>query len=180
MNTVMYLERLEDFKPKVALKVLKSYLSKTDQRHIKLSVKNLNLVTGGICDSVMIKYVVSIGDALYQVIAVKEYRYNRKRVAVAVDCSRLCGTRRWAKEFSMKLENFEADFALELLKEYMSGHDSNRNMLTLDSFNRIQNGILDSNMVKYVVSTGYGLYQIVAVEELSTNFISVVIKYCLI
>lgn len=177
MNTVMYLKRLEDFTPKVALKALKSYLFKADQSHIRLSTNNMNLISNGICDSGMIKYVVSIGDALYQIVAIDNHNMNDKRVSVVVDYFQLCGTRRWAKEFSMKLENFAADSALNFLKECMSEFDSNRTRLTLGKFNRIRNGILDSNMVKYAVSTGYGLYQIVAIEESNKNLITVVVKY---
>ena len=176
MNTVMYLKRLKDFIPKVALKALKRYLSKADQRHVRLSISNINLINNGICDRGLIKYVVSIGDTLYQIVAIEDYNMNDKKISVVVDHFQLCGARRYAKKFSMKLENFTDDFALNSLEEYLSEFDSNRTRLTLGIFNRICNGIFDSNMIKYVVSTGYGLYQIVAIEEYP-NSIIVVVKY---
>ena len=69
MNALMYLKRLEDFTPRVALRVINSYLEPIS-KNIKIRKEQLNLVQNGICDSNMKKYVVSIGDALYQVVAV--------------------------------------------------------------------------------------------------------------
>lgn len=174
MNTIMYLKRLEDFTPKVALKALKSYMSTGDKRHIKVYSHNLNRVLNGICDSQMIKYVVSIGDGLYQIVAVD--KMSDDRISVVVDYFQLCGTRRWAKEFELNIKEFDSNVALGFLKECMPESNSNRSCLCLFSFNRINNGILDSNMIKYVVSTGYGLYQIVGIK-LAKNLTSVVVTY---
>ena len=99
MNTIMYLKRLEDFTPKVALKALQSEMLKSDQKHIRLSTSNLNRIKNGICDDHMIKYVVSIGDALYQIVAIDSMTMNDKRVTVVVDYFQLCGTRRIKTEF---------------------------------------------------------------------------------
>lgn len=176
MNTIMYLKRLEDFTPKVALKALKSYMSTGDKRHIKVYSHNLNRVLNGICDSQMIKYVVSIGDGLYQIVAVDSNKMSDDRVSVVVDYFQLCGTRRWAKEFELNIKEFDSNVALGFLKECMSEFNSTRSRLCICSFNRINNGILDSTMIKYVVSTGYGLYQIVGIE-LTENLTSVVVKY---
>lgn len=176
MNAVMYLKRLEDFTPRIAIKALKSYMPSADRKHIRISTKQLNLIQNGICDDHMIKYVVSIGDALYQIVAVNNHKCNEKPVAVVVDYFQLSGTRRYAKEYSIKFEQFGyGDIALEYLKECITDNCSIYGRLALNSLNRIHNGICDRNMIKYVVSTGYGLYQIVAIED--KGIISVVVKY---
>lgn len=176
MDTIMYLKRLEDFTPKVALKALKSYMSNSDLKHIRISTRNLNLIRDGICDCNMVKYVVSIGDALYQIVAIDSHKIKDERVSVVVDYFQVCGIRRWTKELSMKLKDFKADSAFDFLRECMSEFDSSRARLTIGNFNLICYGICDSNMIKYAVSTGYGLYQIVAIEE-SNNLITVIGKY---
>lgn len=176
MNTVMYLSRLEDFTPKVALKVLKKYMSTGDKRHIKVHSRNLNRVFNGICDNQMIKYVVSIGDGLYQIVAVDSNKMSKDRVSVVVDYFQLCGTRQWAKEVELNIKKFDFNVALSILKESMSEYDSNRYRLSICNLNRINNGILDRTMIKYVVSTGYGLYQIVGIK-LTKNLTSVIVKY---
>ena len=65
MNALMYLKRLEDFTSRIALKVLNHYIKSPN---IKIRKGQLNLIKNGICDSQMKKYVVSIGDALYQIV----------------------------------------------------------------------------------------------------------------
>ena len=62
------------------------------------------------------------------------------------------------------------------MKKNMINYIENIKIFT-NELNLICNGICDNNMIKYVVSTGYGLYQIVAVEESNKNLISVVAKY---
>lgn len=176
MNAVMYLKRLEDFTPRIAIKALKSYMPSSDKKHIRISAKQLNLIRNGINDDHMVKYVVSIGDALYQIVAVDTRKCNQKPVSVVVDYFQLSGTRRYAKEYSIKFEQFRyGDIALEYLKECITDNNSIYAGLALNRLNRIHNGICDSNMIKYVVSTGYGLYQIVAIED--KGIISVAVKY---
>lgn len=176
MNKIMYLKRLEDFTPQKALKALKASLSEWDRRHIRLSTKELNYIQHGICDQKMIKYVVSIGDGLYQIVAIDNRSLNdKRRVSVVVDYFQLAGTRYEDKKYSIQLEEFTPEFALEVLKNYMSKHNSNRDILEIENLNCIQNGICDNNMIKYVVSTGYGIYQIAAIKE--DNRIYVVVKY---
>ena len=176
MNALMYLKRLEDFTPRVALRVINSYLEPIS-KNIKIRKEQLNLVQNGICDSNMKKYVVSIGDALYQVVAVDPL--VNKPIYVVVDCFRLCGTRRYSKELKPEERPEKFKFtdieACSYLKECMSKSDSNRSRLHPNIFTRVNNGILDDNMIKYVVSTGYGLYQIVAIDDKSR--ISLVVKY---
>jgi len=173
----MYLKRLEDFTPKIALKALKNHMTATDRQHIKLSTKELNRIEHGISDDNMVKYVVSIGDGLYQIVAVDSRKLSNKPVAVVVDYFQLAGTRRYEKEYSMQLKDFTPKIALEYLKECISEMDSRRARLNVRKFNLIQHGICDNNMIKYVVSTGYGLYQIVAIKAGNANFISVVVTY---
>ena len=178
MNALMYLKRLEDFTPRIALKLLNHYIKST-YKNIKIRKGQLNLIKNGICDDRMKKYVVSIGDALYQIVAVDTYKSGNNRVYVVVDSFQLCGTRRYAKE--LKLEERPKEFtftnveACNYLKECMPKLDSNRSRLYPDMLNHVNNGILDDNMIKYVLSTGYGLYQIVAIDD--KGIISLVVKY---
>lgn len=178
MNTLMYLKRLEDFTPRVALKVLNTYITST-YKNIKIRKEQLNLVQNGICDSNMKKYVVSIGDALYQVVAVDSTKLEDKPISVVVDCFHLCGTRRYAKELKPEEKPKEFTFsnieAFKYLKECIPKEDSNHARLYPNTLNRVINGIFDDNMIKYVVSTGYGLYQIVAIDD--KGIISLVVKY---
>jgi len=178
MKTVMYLKRLKDFTPEVALEALKSYMPETDRKSIRLSINNLNLIKGGYSDDFMIKYVVSIGDALYQIVAIDWYKTDYKKVYVAVEVFQLCGIRRWSKKFCMPLEDFTSDFALDFFEETLSKDNSDTANLTFGSFNRIHNGIFDSNMAKYVLSKGYGLYQISAVRSFKNEkILTVIITY---
>ena len=172
MNTIN-LNKLEDFTPKIALKVLQNYFSKADLNHISLSTSNLNLISNDMYDKRQIKYVVSIGDALYYIVVVHGYD---KQFYVDVGHSHLCGTRICAKEFVMKLEDFTYDFALNFLKECLHENISNRDKLIHARLNFIRNGILDSNMKKYVVNSGYDLYQIAALKETTSDIVSLVVK----
>lgn len=174
MNTIN-LNRLEDFTPKVALKVLQNYFSQVDLKHISLSTRNLNLVRND--NERQIIYVVSIGDALYQIVVSHGYD---KQFHLDISHSHLCGTRICAKEFVMKLEDFTHGFALDFLKEYLPENILNRDKLIHARLNFIQNGILDSNMKKYVVNSGCDLYQIVAVKETISDVVSVVVKGSLV
>lgn len=184
MNSIMTLKRLEDFTPKVALKALNAYMAKENpSSNIRISLKNLNLIPKW-DDNKMIKYVVSIGDTLYQIVAVNTNKFGDTRVSVYIDYLQLCGTRRWAKEIPRELENFTSDFALDYLKECLSclsKDNSFYSKLCLDRLVKINNGILDSNMIKFVVSIDNALYHIAAIRvKENYSFISVVVDYSII
>ena len=94
-------------------------------------------------------------------------------VAVKVDFFQLAGVRRHAKEYEMRcLDEFTPDLAFDFFVEAWKPYHSR---FTPWSLQRIDNGMFDSNMVKYVVSEGYMLYQIAAIKSKpDTNFVSVV------
>lgn len=88
MRTVMKLERLEDFTQETALRALNIF---TNNSFSNLSAKNLHPIENGINDGNMIKYVLSIGDAIYQIVAIEDQNilnpFNEK-VKVQVEVTR--------------------------------------------------------------------------------------------
>lgn len=88
---VMYLKRLEDFTPEVALAALKEHISKSNYIYDSLSINNLNLIQNGINDKNIIKYVLSVGYGIYQIVAIDTHSQTRieKRVAIIVKHSAL-------------------------------------------------------------------------------------------
>ena len=165
----MFLDRLEDFTPSVALRVLRRMIP----REVKVRKKNLNLLGNSDPDR-FIKYVVSIGDRIYQVVACDEYT---GKVRVVAKYSQLCGISKWVKECQISINNFDANMALKVFKDLkiMPYYDK---LILLRNLFCIQNGILDDGMVKYVFNEpgSFGIYQIVGIKE-GNSHISVVVKY---
>lgn len=165
MNPEMRLKRLEDFTPRIAKKALKRYISSADKKHIRISTKQLNLIRNGIHDSNMVKYVVSIGDALYQIVAIKSScTVFEKPVSVNVRYFPLSETRRCCKECLIDISDDLCLLAYKYLKECIKPQQWEYEYLTLEKLNLIKNGICDGNMTKYVVSAGYTLYQVAIID----------------
>ena len=164
----MFLDRLEDFTPSVALRVLRRMIP----REVKVRKKNLNLLGDSDTDR-FIKYVVSIGDRIYQIVAWEEYV---GKVRVIAKYSRLCGIGGWSKECQISINDFDANMALQIFKDLKIRPYYHK--LILRNLSCIQNGILDDGMVKYVFNEpdSFGIYQIVGIKE-GNSHISVVVKY---
>lgn len=156
MDAVMYISRLEVFTPEVVLEALEKYMSRSDWEHLKISTEQLNLIRGPY-DYDFKKYVISIGDGIYQIVAIDR---GEKRKVVTVKYSQLSGIRGYIKEEKMELKDFSEDKARAFFEECLHEKSARPPIL-----NRIQNGILDSNIVKYVISEAYMLYQIAAIEN---------------
>lgn len=174
-KVVMYLENLKEFTRSIALAALEQFAPQSDLSYVTLTTDQLNLINHGLYDHDMKKYVISIGDGLYQIVAYANDKLyaGGTGATVAVDYFQLCGVRRHAEEYKMKcLDYFTPDFAFDFFVEVWK---PSHNRLKPSNLQRINKGIFDSNMVKYVVSEGFMLYQIAAIKsELDANFVSVV------